>query len=83
MSVPCALSFNLFLVSRSLHCYISLMARDPKNFTGENVRAMLEASYRDERLREGNKLVGHFALVVVGVVAVVATLLIGLAQLFR
>ena len=63
--------------------YISPMARDPKNFTGENVRGMLEASYRDERMREGNKLVAHFGLALIAVVAVVGALVVALVQLLR
>jgi len=58
------------------------MARDPKNFTGENMKALLEASYRDERLREGNKLVGHFALTSILAAAVVVALVVGLIQIF-
>ncbi|RUR68697.1 hypothetical protein EJP67_16670 [Variovorax guangxiensis] len=59
------------------------MARDPKNFTGENMKGLLEASYRDERLREGNKLVGHFGLVAIGAIAVVVVFLIAVAQFLR
>ncbi|WP_422085439.1 hypothetical protein [Variovorax sp.] len=58
------------------------MARDPKNFTGENMKGLLEASYRDERLREGNKLVGHFGLTVILLAAVVVAGFIGLVQIF-
>ncbi|MNY81737.1 hypothetical protein D3C86_2234510 [compost metagenome] len=49
--------------------------------THERQKNLLEASYRDEELRQGNKLVGHFFLVCVGAIAVVVALAVGLIQI--
>lgn len=47
------------------------MAKDPKNFTGEDVKRLLEAEERRLESKEGWKLTGHFALVAAGSVAFV------------
>ncbi|WP_027729961.1 hypothetical protein ABL850_15495 [Variovorax paradoxus] len=59
------------------------MAKDPKNFTGEDVKRLLDSEERRLRSSAGWKLTGHFALVVAGSVALIGCLAALVFQGFR
>lgn len=50
------------------------MAKDPKNFTGEDVKHLLNAEERRLRSNAGWKLTGHFVLVAAGAVVFIGAL---------
>lgn len=60
-----------------------MMAKDPKNFTGEDVPALLAAAKERERAKGEWKLVGGFAVVVIGVLLVAGGIFGSLFSLLR
>lgn len=49
------------------------MAKDPKNFTGEDVPALLAAAKEHDRVKGEWSLLGHFGLVLaIGIVILIA-----------
>lgn len=68
---------------KNLPCYISAMARDPKNFTGEDVPALLAEYDRHKRAKDDAK---GFGTVLIGILCGAGLLFIiisAVAGLFR
>lgn len=59
------------------------MAKDPKNFTGENVPALLAEYDRHERAKEGRWMVWVFGWAMVPVVVFLGAIVVFIASLLR